>query len=211
MFFATRSAILQYLREFLDARGYLEVETPMMQIDPRRRDRAALRHASQCARHGALSAHRAGAVPEAARRRRLRARLRDQSQLPQRGPVDAAQPRVHDARAVSGLCRLRRPDGPDRGAVPRPAQAQCSAARTVRYQGEEFDFGSAVRARRRRGCWSCASIRPRPAAAARRRRTCAGVAARLGIPVTDAVWSRASSSSRSSRRRPSTGCASRPS
>ena len=41
-------------------------------------------------------------------RRRLRARLRAQSRVPQRRLVDAAQPRVHDARALSGLCRLSR-------------------------------------------------------------------------------------------------------
>ncbi len=32
--FETRSAIIRYLRRFLDARGYLEVETPMMQPIP---------------------------------------------------------------------------------------------------------------------------------------------------------------------------------
>ena len=32
--FARRTAIVQYLREFLNARGFLEVETPMMQVIP---------------------------------------------------------------------------------------------------------------------------------------------------------------------------------
>ena len=48
--FRTRTAIVRYLREFLDARGFLEVETPMMQADSRRRGGAAVRHASQRAR-----------------------------------------------------------------------------------------------------------------------------------------------------------------
>ena len=52
--------------------------------DPGRRRRAAVRDASQRARHGALPAHRAGAVPEEARRRRPREGVRDQPQLPQR-------------------------------------------------------------------------------------------------------------------------------
>ena len=47
--------------------------------------------------------------PQAPDRGRLRARVRDQSQFPQRGRVDAAQPRVHHARAVRRLRRLQRP------------------------------------------------------------------------------------------------------
>ena len=64
--------------------------------DPGRRRGQALRHASQRARHRHVPAHRAGTVPEAPRGRRLRPRVRDQPQLPQRGAVAAPQPRVHD-------------------------------------------------------------------------------------------------------------------
>src|SRR3990167_4966429 len=32
--FRTRTAIVRYIRHFLDGRGYLEVETPMMQVIP---------------------------------------------------------------------------------------------------------------------------------------------------------------------------------
>src|SRR5207249_19738 len=67
---------------------------------------APLPHASQRARSRHVPAHRAGAVPEASHRRRLRAGVRDQPQLPQRRPVDAAQPRIHDARAVPRVRRL---------------------------------------------------------------------------------------------------------
>ena len=76
--------------------------------DRRRRAGAAVRHASQRARHGALPAHRAGAVPEAADGRRPRAGVRDQPQLPERGDLDAAQPRVHDDGVLRGLRRLPR-------------------------------------------------------------------------------------------------------
>ena len=47
--------------------------------------------------------------------------------VPQRGPVDPPQPRVHDARAVPGLRRLRRHDGAHRGAGRPPGAASCTA------------------------------------------------------------------------------------
>ena len=74
--------------------------------DRRRRARAAVHDASQRARHGSVPAHRAGALSEAADRRRHRAGVRDQPQLPERGDLDAAQPRVHDDGVLRGLRRL---------------------------------------------------------------------------------------------------------
>ena len=68
--FEARSAMVAAIRRFLDARGYLEVETPMMQPIAGRRAGAAVRDAPQRARHGPLPAHRARAVPEAAGGRR---------------------------------------------------------------------------------------------------------------------------------------------
>ena len=115
------------MREFLIARGFLEVETPMMQpIAGGALARPFVTH------HNALDMPlfmriAPGAVPEAADRRRHRARLRDQPQLPQRGDLHAAQPRVHDARVLLELRRLPRPDDADRadagggGAQRRPA------------------------------------------------------------------------------------------
>ena len=113
--FRTRTRIVQFIREFLNARDYLEVETPMMQAIPGGAVGAALRDPSQRAGHAAVPAHRPGAVSEAPGGRRLREGLRDQPQLPQRGAVHPAQPRVHDAGVLPGLCRLPGPDGPDRG------------------------------------------------------------------------------------------------
>ena len=69
----------------------------------RRRRGAAVQDASQRARHPALPAHRAGAVPQAPARRRVHQGLRAQPQLPQRRHQPAAQPRVHDARGVRGV------------------------------------------------------------------------------------------------------------
>ena len=75
----------------------------------------------------ALPAHRAGAVSEAADRRRPRAGVRDQPQLPERGDLDAAQPRVHDAGVLPGLQRLPATDGDDRGDDRRRSRARRSA------------------------------------------------------------------------------------
>ena len=90
--------------------------------DPGRRQRQALRHAPQRARPADVPAHRARAVPEAPDRRRLRARVRDQPQLPQRGHLGAAQPRVHDDGVLRRVLEPPRPDGLHRaGAAPRRA------------------------------------------------------------------------------------------
>ena len=50
------------------------------------------------------------------RRRRDRAGVRDRPRVPQRGPLHAPQPRVHDARGVRGVRRLHRHDDDHRGA-----------------------------------------------------------------------------------------------
>jgi len=55
--FRVRTAIVQFIRDYLNGRGYLEVETPMMQVIPG--GAVALHHPSQCARHAALPGHRA--------------------------------------------------------------------------------------------------------------------------------------------------------
>ena len=113
--FEVRSRVITAIREFLIGRGFLEVETPMMQPIAGRRAGAAVRDASQRARHAALHAHRARALSEAADRRRHREGVRDQPQLPERRDLDAAQSRVHDARVLLGVRRLQRPDDADRG------------------------------------------------------------------------------------------------
>ncbi len=112
--FEARTRIVRALRAVLDARGLHGSGNADDAAHSGWRHRAAVHHAPQRARHGHVPAHRAGAVPEAPRRRRFREGLRDQPQFPQRGAVHAAQPRVHDAGAVLGLRGLPRPDGPDR-------------------------------------------------------------------------------------------------
>ena len=65
--------------------GFVEVETPVFHPIPGGAPGPALRHAPQRARHGAVPADRARAVPEAARRRRVREGVRDRPGVPQRG------------------------------------------------------------------------------------------------------------------------------
>ena len=75
-------------------------------------------------------------LPQAAGRRQLRAGLRDRPQLPQRGAVAPAQPRVHDAGVLPGLRDLRRSDGAHRDAVPR-ARARDRGRRGDHLPGPE--------------------------------------------------------------------------
>ena len=89
----------------------------------RRRPRPPVRHPLQHARHAAVPAHRARAAPQAADRRRHGPGVRDRPGVPQRGPVAAAQHRVHDDGVLRGVRRRRRRDGPHRGA------RSCNAAR----------------------------------------------------------------------------------
>ena len=83
--------------------------------DPGRRECEAVRDAPQRARPADVPAHRARALPEAADRRRLRARVRDQPELSQRGHLGPPQPRVHDDGVLRGVLEPPRPDGLHRG------------------------------------------------------------------------------------------------
>ena len=101
--FEVRSRVVRAIRNFFEERGFLEVETPMMHPIPGGAlARPFVTH------HNSLDMDLYLRVapelfPEAARGGRLRAGLRDQPQLPQRGPVHPAQPRVHHARVLLGL------------------------------------------------------------------------------------------------------------
>ena len=64
--FRTRTRVLRYLRDFLDALDFLEVETPMMQPIAGRRGRAAVRDAPQCARSDMYLRIAPGALSQAA-------------------------------------------------------------------------------------------------------------------------------------------------
>ena len=149
--FVKRAAVLRAMRKFFDARGYLEVETPMMQPIAGGAAAQALHDPPQRARSRPLSAHRAGALSQAPGGRRPRPRLRDQPQLPQRGHLHPAQSRVHHAGVLPGLRQLPRPDGPDRGVVEVRRAGSERHDRSPNFNGVEIDSasGSASRCARR--------------------------------------------------------------
>ena len=98
--------------------GFIEVETPVLQpLHGGANARPFVTHINAYDMH-ALPADRAGAVPQAAGRRRHRAGLRDRPELPQRGRRRHPQPRVHHARGLPGLRRLRHDGDADPGADP---------------------------------------------------------------------------------------------
>ena len=112
--FDIRFKTLSVLRNRLEAQHFVEVETPDPAAAGRRGHSPPVLHSRQRAGHRVQPAHRAGAVPQAAGRRRLRAGVRDRPQLPQRGDRHPAQPGVHLARGLPGLRRLPRRNGPHR-------------------------------------------------------------------------------------------------
>ena len=77
--------------------------------DPGRRDGEAVRHPPQRPQPRPVHADRPRALPQGARRRRPRPRVRDRPALPQRGDGHDAQPRVHHVRVLLGVRRLQRP------------------------------------------------------------------------------------------------------
>ena len=106
--FILRSKVVAAVRRWLDERGFLEVETPVLQPLYGGALARPVHHPPQRAGPRPLPAHRHRAVPQAADRGRPGARLRARQGLPQRGALAQAQPRVHDARVVRGLRRLHR-------------------------------------------------------------------------------------------------------
>ena len=69
----------------------------------------------------------------------LRPGLRDRAGVPQRRALDAAQPRVHDARAVPGVRRLHRHDAPHRGARRRRGR-EAIGTTVVEWDGQTIDL-----------------------------------------------------------------------
>ena len=134
--FRKRSAIVAAIRRYLDGRGFMEVETPVLQAEAGGAAATPFVTHHRALDQDFFSAHLAGTAPEAAGHRRLRPRVRDEPHLPQRRRVVEVQPRVHDARDVPGVRRLqrRRADGRRHGVRRRARGVRrhdaCSSAST---------------------------------------------------------------------------------
>ena len=122
------------IRAFLDARGFLEVETPMMQpIAGGALARPFVTH------HNALDMDLYLRIaPELYLKRLVVGGMERVYEINRNfrneGDLDAAQPRVHDARVLPGLRGLPGPDGADRGDAGRPWRARRPAGTRVRVR-----------------------------------------------------------------------------
>ena len=107
----TRVAVVASIRQSLMRRGYLEIETPMLQtLHGGAAARPFVTHSNAFDLDVYLRIA-PGALPQAGGRRRPGAGVRGQSQLPQRRRRPHALARVHDARVLPGLRGL--PGGGD--------------------------------------------------------------------------------------------------
>ena len=138
--FAMRSRIIAGIRAFLDRAGFPRSGNADDAPDSRRRGGEAVRHASQRTRSGSVSSHRARIVFEAADRRRISSRLRNQPELPQRRHLDDSQSGIHDAGVLCLLRGLPGPNRADRRADLLQLAQQMLGTTVIEYQGKTINL-----------------------------------------------------------------------
>ena len=100
--FRTRAGIVSGIRRFLDDRSFHGDGDAGAGVQGGGRRRQAVQYFPQRARHEPHASHRHRAAPQETRRRRVRARVRDGPDLPQRGYQHQAQSRVYQRGGVPG-------------------------------------------------------------------------------------------------------------
>ena len=133
--FILRSKVVAAVRRWLDERGFLEVETPVLQPLYGGALARPVHHPPQRARPRPVPADRHRAVPQAADRGRPRAGLRAGQGLPQRGPL--APSTTPSSRCSSGT----RPTRTTPTSPPSSSSWSPSWRSEVGYEGE-IDFSA---------------------------------------------------------------------
>ena len=138
--FEKRSAIVREIRNFMDSRGFMEVETPCLNTIP---GGAAAR--PFITHHNALDIDMYLRIATELHLKRLivgglERVYESRPYLPQRGHGHPSQPGIHHHRAVSGLHRLSGHDGHHRGHGTSMSARRFCGSTKVMYQGVEIDF-----------------------------------------------------------------------